>query len=71
MDFSLRWFSENKISEQSYNSVDALETTLLKVWDDIEADYLRCTVGSVVARSKACVETEGLNIEYIPPQMIS
>ena len=58
MDFSVWWLLERMISGQSYNSVDALKSVLLKAWDNIDINCLCRTVDSVVVYLKVCVEAE-------------
>ena len=67
MDFSLRRLLKIKISGQSYNSVDAPKSALLKAWD---VDYLHRIVDSVNVCLKACVEAKAFNFEHSRPQII-
>ena len=65
MDFSVWGYLESEIAGRSYRTFDAQKLALQKAWDDIDVDYLRRTVDSVIESLKACVRAKGSNFEHL------
>ncbi|XGW19810.1 hypothetical protein V3C99_003555 [Haemonchus contortus] len=57
MDFSVWEYLKSEIAGRSYRMFDAQKLALQKAWDDIDVDYLRRTVDSVIESMKACGAT--------------
>jgi transposase len=59
MDFSVWGLLEAKVGGVRYKNLDDLEQALQKAWDDIDVEYLRPTVLSVMTRLSRCVAAKG------------
>lgn len=63
LDFSVWSVLEEKVSAKPHQSLDSLKKALTKAWEELDTDYLRRTVHSMVKRLHACVGADGGHFE--------
>ncbi|KIH64804.1 hypothetical protein ANCDUO_04881 [Ancylostoma duodenale] len=63
MDYSIWAILEEKACAKRYGSVNALKSSLKKMWEDIPQDRLRAAIESYPKRLKAKTKEKGGHIE--------
>ena len=65
LDFSVWGLLEERLRHKKIANLGQLEKELIAAWNDIDTNYLRATVGSVIPRLKACIKAKGSNFEHL------
>ena len=63
LDFSVWGYLEEKLKVKKITTLKKLQQELVKIWDDLDQNYLRRTIDSVIPRLKACVKAKGGHFE--------
>ncbi|CAJ0924736.1 unnamed protein product, partial [Mesorhabditis belari] len=63
LDFSVWGFMEEQLRNRKINNLNDLRQELIKIWNDLDANYLRRTVDSVKKRIEACIKADGGHFE--------
>lgn len=63
LDFSVWGFMEEQLRNRKITNLNDLRRELIKIWNDLDANYLRRTVDSVKKRIEACIKADGGHFE--------
>lgn len=63
LDFSVWGFMEEQLRSRKVHNLNNLRKELIKIWDDLDINYLRRTIDSVKKRIEACIEADGGHFE--------
>lgn len=65
LDFSVWGYMQQKLVNKNIRDLNTLRREIVKIWDELDVDYLRRTVESVIPRLKACIKAEGGHFEQL------
>lgn len=63
LDFSVWGFMEKQLRSRKVQNLDNLRKEIIKIWNDLDINYLRRTIDSVKKRFEACIEADGGHFE--------
>ena len=56
---------QQKLVNKNIRDLNTLRREIVKIWDELDVDYLRRTVESVIPRLKACIKAKGGHFEQL------
>ena len=63
LDFSIWGFMDEQLRSRNVKNVVTLRRELIKIWNDLDVNYLRRTVDSMNKRINACIKADGGHFE--------